>query len=227
MRIAAALAWFDEPPAFLDRLVRSLAGNVDYLVAVDGRWRHHADGTHAASPRSQLRQISDTAHAVGLRLTLATTDTPWPSQVKKRDWTMRFAEQCGDWVLVVDGDTYLDIFDGDAVRDALSATDRDVATVSVRNLNRPWPYAHLAPTTQAARMIYRAGVRVPGPAHNDYTRAAARLNGDPSPGALSPALDLTGQVTLAHDNRNRGDARNAAAARYRRERRAHRVEAAR
>jgi hypothetical protein len=52
VKIVAALAWYREPPEFLDRLVRSLAGLVDVLVALDGAWALFPD----AEPHSTLAE---------------------------------------------------------------------------------------------------------------------------------------------------------------------------
>ena len=67
MRIAAALAWYDEPPAFLDRCARSLAGVVDELVALDGAWRLQPDG-QPYSPYEQVDSLRAACADVGLRL---------------------------------------------------------------------------------------------------------------------------------------------------------------
>lgn len=225
MTLAAVLVHFDEPPAFLHRLVASLAGKVDALVAVDGRWRHHGDGTYAVSPRSTLDALRDACEQHDVHGVLITRETPWESQVDKRDWAMLIAQSYGDWLLVIDGDCTLERFDAAAVRAALQVTDLDVAEVTVRNLNRPWPFQHLAEQVMPARLIYRAGARVVGPAHNDLELGGVRLNGDPLHGDLAPALDLASLVEVAHDNRNRGDTRNGAAAAYRRARRANGIEA--
>jgi hypothetical protein len=100
-----------------------------------------------------------------------------------------------------------------------------VGTVTLRILNRPWPYVHLAPMRTITRRVYRAGTRIVGPAHNDYGFEGERLNGDPARRQLAPALDLSDLLVIAHDNRSRQPLRDAAAQTYRRVRRAAGIEA--
>ena len=100
-----------------------------------------------------------------------------------------------------------------------------VGTVTLRILNRRWPYVHLAPMQTTTRRVYRAGTLIAGPAHNDYTRDGERLNGDMTRGPLAPAFDLSALIVIAHDNRSRLPMRDAAARTYRRVRRASRIEA--
>lgn len=223
MRLVAALAWYSEPAEFLQRLLRSLEGRVDSLVAEDGRW-DLMDGEALMSSADERLFIAEGLRAITGVLAPFAMDAPWPSQVAKRDALMQQAAYDGDWILVIDGDETLEIVHPGALREALAATDLDVAEVTLRTLNRPWPFAHLAPMTTTTRRIYRAGTRVIGPAHNDYARDGVRLNGDPAVGELAPALDLTGLVTIVHDNRARGVDRERAAQDYRRARRAHGVE---
>lgn len=102
----------------------------------------------------------------------------------------------------------------------------NVALVGLRTLNRPWPYQHLAPMLTTARRVYRAGVTVAGPAHNDYELDGERVNGDPARGPLLPAADLSDVIVLAHDNRSRPSVRDAAAQAYRRARRLSGIETA-
>lgn len=198
MRLVAAVAHFAEPAGFLPRLRASLDPLADATVELDGRW--------ALMPGDG--------------------DARWPSQVAKRDELMRLASESGDWILVIDGDEYVESCDGDAVRAALASTDRDVAEVTLRNLNRAFPYSALAPMRTTTRRLYRAGTTLAGPAHYDYHRDGRRLNGDRNAGALTPALDLSALLTIAHDNRARPAAREAAAQEYRRARRRERVEIA-
>lgn len=218
MRLVAALAWFDEPPDSLARLAHSLHGVADALVAVDGRWDLMPSEHDSSSGAERFALETARYHGVDVKIFTGGPEQ-WKSQVAKRDWMMACAAEYGDWVLVVDGDTFVERFDALAVREALAGTALGVAEVTVRNLNRPWPWQHLAPQVLHSRLIYRAGTRVYGPAHNDYVRHGVRVNGDPAIGDLAPALDLTEHVEVAHDNRNRGPARNQAAVDYRRARR--------
>lgn len=100
-----------------------------------------------------------------------------------------------------------------------------VAQVTLRTLNRPWPYRHLAAMVTTTRRVYRSGTGLVGPAHNDYVLGADRLAGG-DPASLAPALDLAGVLVIAHDNRARPEPRDRGAQEYRRLRRLTGAEAA-
>lgn len=87
----------------------------------------------------------------------------------------------------------------------------NVGFVGLRVLNRPWPFEHLAPIVTTTPRVFGAGTRVVGPAHNDFAPSGS-------------AVDLAGVLVIAHDNRNRGADRDAAAQEYRRARRAEGLE---
>jgi hypothetical protein len=139
----------------------------------------------------------------------------WGSQVEKRAALMAEAAKHGGWVLVIDGDEHVEALD---VRGALDAAEAFSGIVSVVAENRPWPYHQLAPMRSQQRRLFRAGVTVAGPAHNDYA-----FGGDPVEGL--PTVDLSRVVTVRHDNQARPAERVAAAQTYRRHRRAKRTEA--
>lgn len=191
MKLVAAVAWYDEPATFIARLLTSLRDVVDEVVELPGRWELMPGVGPAA----------------------------WRSQVEKRDALMRRASERGDWILVIDGDEYVEAFDVESVRAALEQSPVDVASVTLRNLNRPWPLRELAPQWFDARRLFRSGTTVPGPEHYRYERDGRRLDN-------APALDLCSLVTVAHDNRNRPARREQAAQDYRRARRAAGVEVA-
>jgi hypothetical protein len=223
VRLVAALAWYEEPPASLERLVVSLAGVVDALVACDGRW-HLMPGESTFSPIEQAVALSDACEQEGIEyFAYGLPVEAYATQVAKRDALMAAAAEHGDWILVIDGDELIEHADGMLLRALLAETALDVADVMLRTLNRPWPYQHLAPMAAAHRRIYRTGTRVAGPAHNDYTFGDRRLNGS-RVDELAPALDLAGEVTITHDNRSRPKQRNAAGQIYRRARRQHGIE---
>jgi hypothetical protein len=222
-RLAAALCWFDEPEEFLTRLVRSLAPVCDALVAFDGRW-DLMPGDGDVSPDGQLETLERVAAAVQLPAHVV-SEGPWGSQVEKRDALMAAAAEQGDWVLVIDGDEYLDAAHISRLRAALAKTTAAVAQVSLRILNRQWPYSELGPMLVTQRRLFRAGARVDGPAHNCYRRDDVWLAGDPAVLELAPALDVTGMLTIEHENQARPAHRREAAGRYRRARRGAQLEA--
>jgi hypothetical protein len=224
--ICAALAWFDEPVEFLDRCVRSLAPLCDRLVAVDGRWELYP-GDEWASPPEQAEAIAEAAAAAGLEVDLQ-RHLGWASQVSKRDYVMERAARGADWILVVDGDEELEsitALTAIRIRAELAATELDVAQTMTVPLNKPWPYSAMPVHERPVRKLYRAGTRVPGPAHNAYALDGRWLLGDTTHVALEPALNLSADVRIRHDNQNRSAERNLAAKRYRRARQEARIEA--
>jgi hypothetical protein len=222
-RLVAALCWFDEPEDFLARLVRSLAPVCDAVVAFDGRW-DLMPGDQDLSPPAQTAALERTAAEIRLPVLVA-ANGPWGSQVEKRDALMAAASEEADWILVIDGDEYLDEAHPRGLRAALAAADENVAQVTLRTLNRPWPHSELGPMVATQRRLFRAGTRLHGPAHNCYGRAGTWLAGDPALLELTPALDVSRMLTIEHDNQSRPGRRRDAAVRYRHARRGAQVEA--
>lgn len=200
MIVTAALAWWNEPTWALDRLVRSLEGVADRLVAVDGRWAN-MPGRGLLSPDDEACAIRDAASAAGLDLVLSRKAKRW-TQVEKRNHLMQLAAAGSDWVLVVDGDTFVGRCDTAAFRAALEHAAEDVALIEVVNvgtmIRSRWP--------RRRRLVYRAaaGPRVVT-AHNGYRSSVGRwLNGDPEHVELEPAVDAAGHLQLIHDIDSRG-----------------------
>lgn len=226
MKLVAALAWYMEPAAFLDRLVRSLAGHVDELVALDGAW-YGFGPARPSSGRQQRDTIRVAAAEVDLPVRVIVPSQVWASQIEKRQtlFDLAIREQKADWVMVVDGDFTVARCDDDALRRSLELTGLDVATVTVRTLNKPWPLSELPVMENAERFIYR-GSRGLTVEHLHYgIRIGSRwVNGDRAYVNLEPSLDLSGVVGFEHDNANRGAERVAAARAYRKTRIAEKLE---
>jgi hypothetical protein len=222
MRIVACLAWYMEPPAFLERCITSLRGLADEAICYDGAWDLWPDGRPESSPEEHAA-IARAADEIGLPVTIYTPDTTWASQVEKRASLMLEAGETGaDWLLVIDGDEYIASHQASAARALLESTSCDVATImhkrttGVEAVNTPGPI----------RRLYRAdtGVTV-DTAHNGYRTIDGRwLHGDCAAVKLEPPLDLSRYVLLHHERANRGDARNRAALDYRSARLAQGVE---
>lgn len=225
MKVVAALAWYQEPIEFLDRLVRSLAGVVDELVALDGRWSLFDDGAEDAflSDPDQTETIVAAAAAVALPLSFGIVDGVWPSQVAKRDALMKLAATRGDWILVVDGDEYVEACDRGELDAGLAAAEVHVASVMTVPKTRE---AHQLRRPEPVRRIYRSTPALEvAVAHNGYRDATGWLHGDPAYVRLVPPANLSAHLRMAHQGRARGDARNDLATTYRMKRRAERVEA--
>jgi len=215
VRIVAALAWYQEPVAFLDRCVRSLAGVVDAIVAVDGPWRLFEGGPW--SPLEQAETIIRAARDVGIDADVHGPGAPFESQVAKRAFLMDRAGRHGDWVFVIDGDEYVAHADPEIVRSELETTDCLLAAVEVTNLHRGEMMPGVPPKGGLKRRIYRAGTTVVT-VHSGYT-----YDGHPLL-AGEGAVDLREHLRLEHDNCNRGSARNQLAREYRVRRSAEGVE---
>lgn len=225
VRIVAALAWYAEPVPFLERLVESLAGVVDTLVAIDGRWDLFPGGEPSSSDE-EILAIEEASARVGLDLVMESDGVVWRSQVAKRDYLLEAAAgEHADWILIVDGDEFVTHAEPETLRAELAATELNVALAMTVPQNVTWPYRDLPTNPRPVRRIFRAGTRMPGPAHNAYRFGDEWLMGDLAHVMPADALDLSAQLHVAHDNRNRGKERNLAAKEYRRARRERRVEA--
>lgn len=226
MKIVAGLCWFDEPLEFLDRLVRSLRGHVDELVAVDGAWRGYPDAT-PTSAREQRDVIRLAAAESDLHVRILTPNRVWESQIEKRQrlFDLAIKERHGDWVMVVDGDFIVAECDDDALRKSLTLTGLDVAMVMIRPLNQSWPYCEMPTHAAPHRMIWRGhpGLTME---HLHYgIRIGNRwLHGDTAHVNVEPALDLSRIVVFDHDNMNRPKHRNDAMRAYRQTRFEERLE---
>lgn len=216
MRIVAALPWYDEPVAFLDRCVRSLAGVVDELVAVDGRWEHFADDEPVLSHWTQARAIASAADAIGLDHRVWMGPTVWKSQVAKRAALMELASEAGDWILVIDADEYIARSQPGFIRPALRETELDVARVMLTDVRRSMPL-------RMARRIFRRGTTVER-AHNGYNLAGKWLHGDLARVRLEEALDLSKWLELHDDGGSRDALRIEKKQDYRTARARHRLE---
>lgn len=213
VRIAAALAWYDESPAFLERMVLSLAGTVDEVVALDGRWRGYDDGGRSQSTPEEHDAIANACIAAGLDARIVACNKPWDSQVAKRARLMELAAETADWILVIDGDEWLQEADSRAVRSALQLTGRDVAEIMLQRVNEPWPTRDLEHVPIPVRRVYRALDEDGTPitvetAHNGYRLGSKWLHGDRAHVRLVEAVDLSAAVLMHHDG-DRGEERRA------------------
>lgn len=209
VKISAALAWYDEPVEFLDRCVRSLAGVVDDVVALDGAWEW-MPGAGVCSPPEQYQAIVDAAEAVGLPLWIGGPEhgEPYESQVTKRADLMEIAGDGADWIFVIDGDEYVTYCDSQHVRAALDETEMLTAAVSITNLHRGDTIPGYHPRGGLLRRFYRSGTTVVI-VHSGYSYLGKHLL------AGEPTLNLQLHLRMEHDNCNRGRERNQRAIDYR------------
>lgn len=216
MRIVAALPWYDESTAFLDRCVRSLEGVVDVLVALDGRWQLYDEDAPVLSHWTQSHAIARAADAITLEHYVYMGPTVWQSQVEKRRALMELASEQGDWVLVIDADEYVASSYPGHLRPALKETELDVATVLCTRLLGDMP-------TRRIRRLFRKHTSVER-AHNGYVYEGRWLHGDSARVHLEPALDVSGWLELHSSSGMRDPSREAKSLEYRQRRRVARLE---
>lgn len=108
MKLVALLSFYDEPPAFLHRMIASLpqAGVTD-LVALDGAYSLFPNG-QPASPDEQRDALNDACDTAGIRLHLHIPATVWMGdEIEKRTALFQMGERVTtdeDWYLITDGD---------------------------------------------------------------------------------------------------------------------------
>lgn len=228
MRIANTLIWFDEDPGDLRRMILSLAGFVDALVAIDGAFERFPSRVAASAPE-QAAAIVDACAETEIELLLHRPNEKgrWfgyhGEEVAKRTACLR---ACGllqpDWILVCDADMEI-LSDTKAkarIRELLARTQLDAAVADILgHYNDP----------MAARVLFRwseglwydrahwvlrdaDGRLLWGPLH----RANAAAAGLPP---VEPALDLRfgrAAFRLGHEEKHDGWRRSTANAYYRR-----------
>lgn len=161
-------------------------------------------GRSRLSDVAEVETIMAAAGAVGIDCHVEHRNRRW-SQIEKRNHLMTAAARMGDWIVVVDGDTYVSHCDPVKLRATLDQAGEDVALLEVTNVGfgvrATWP--------RKRRLIVRAdaGVRVVT-GHNGYQAADGRwLNGDTEHVQLAPATDVSAHLKLLHTIDSRGRVR--------------------
>lgn len=132
MNVVSVTPWYDESPANLVRVARSLMGLVDATVWVDGAYDHFPNAADR-SPYDQYEAITQGCMEAGLDCLIYTPKEVgrwgrWHhgGEVPKRNFTLTLAAtMCPDWLMIVDADWE---FCGDAlaVRESLEGCPLDV-----------------------------------------------------------------------------------------------------
>jgi hypothetical protein len=138
-RIIALLSWYDEEPRLLSRVVASLCGVVDHVVAIDGPYMLYPGASQwPQSEADQRAALIAAADGARLGITLVSARRPWyDGEVEKRTALFdygRLEADDGDWFFCVDADEYVMRAPGD-LRDRLTVATADgleVAGISVR-----------------------------------------------------------------------------------------------
>lgn len=223
-------SWYDEDPRHLRRMVRSLRGAADVLVAVDGAYATFPDAK-SESPQVQRWALADAARTTVPEYHL-TSGAVWKSEVDKRAFMFDLARKAGatpdDWFLIVDADMTVAQWSPEA-REALEATGLDVAEVRWRDAQIDGKLI----SDMTFRSLFRA---IPGltveRAHWLYIAPGNEFDARPRflwltpDGHISPepALDLTSHVTLHHHNADRSGDRKLRANAYYKDRDARQLE---
>lgn len=207
-KIAVALAWFDEPLEFLDRLTRSVAPIASTLVAFDGRWQHMPGRADLSAPE-QLATIQKAGHEAGIEIVAHLG--VWQSQVHKRAALMREAAHHGDWIVVLDADEHVIWSDPSALLRTLADTDKDVGSI---HCTRVCPQARTR--ERIIRRVYRASTGVTVIRwHNGYVTADGRwLHGRAKFVDREPLVPLQHTLRIQHNMLSRGRERNLAMRAY-------------
>lgn len=198
--LAGALAWFDEPLDALEKTIRSLAGVIDVLVPLDGRWVGFADDQPASSPVDQRELVLDLAAELDLRFATIHAPprhTPFGSQVEKRAMLYSLASIAADWVLVIDADEHVEHAAHD-LRATLAETAELGALIGCRTKDGPQAPAG---TVAIPRLFCTldGGVTVEH-AHNGVrTGGGTWLAGDPAFVALGDRRDLSSSLRIFHE----------------------------
>lgn len=129
MIVTAALIWYDERPADLERCVRGMATIADRVIAVDGAYRRYPDAA-ISSPKEQADVIFQTAKDIGLDCMVHIPTRLWAGQVEKRSFTLVHAAAQSDWLAVVDADWVIS-GDRETARAELEAQGPNVDVMSV------------------------------------------------------------------------------------------------
>jgi hypothetical protein len=138
MRLIAILTWYDEPSWCLTELIASLAkAGVDHVVAIDGAYMLYPEG-RGQSPGEQAQAILAGCQGAGMGATIHTPQDVWfGNEIEKRSFTFAaghlVADAGVDWLWVVDADERIQETLG--LREALEATECDVATLMIDEVN--------------------------------------------------------------------------------------------
>lgn len=210
-RIVACLIWYDEHPDDLRDTCLSLAGFASGMVALDGAF-HTFPHLAPWSPPEQWEALAQACAEAEIELLayLPTRAGAWPGErgdeVEKRNASLYLAGLLQpDWVVAVDADMRL-MPDWEEALPLLAQTDRRVA----ETLTAGWPLRNMFRWTPTLRYVGSHYSLVDGDdliawpsvfeAGSGQTTSTARDNPQGQKQQLS-ALDLSGYVVLAHEER--------------------------
>lgn len=216
MRVIGLLSWYDEPVEWLAECVLAAAKLCDHIVAVDGPYALFPGAAdRPASPPAQVDAIAATAAAAGIGCTVHVPAEPWRgNEVAKRDFMFRlgmtFAVPQTDWFFRVDADEVLTDVAEDA-RDVLATTPRDVAEVTMYDLDRLMHWE--GPLRALFRALPGIGIQQAHYVVTAPSEHGMRVLAGTTPHRIEPACSLHG-IRLRHKHFERSEERKRKKAIY-------------
>jgi hypothetical protein len=129
MKLIGVLTWYDEDPAWLAATTASMCrAGCEHILALDGAYAAFPEARAWSHPDQHVA-ILEVARAMNAGCTLHTPPGPWQGgEIEKRTTGFQLAETFTteeDWLVLMDADQV--ILESEGLRDALAATDLDVA----------------------------------------------------------------------------------------------------
>lgn len=214
MRIAALISFFDERPEELRECIRSLAGHVDHIVAIDGAYGLFPNGRPYSDP-TEHKAVLKTCQQIGVGCTLEIPPRVWDTEMEKRTRLFELAAtvtEDGDWWFVMDADQRLKQVPDD-LREQLAGSAWPAATVT---FDEPHPNAEGSRFPVRCLFRHCPGLRVERNHYSYVTPDGFWLWGNPRHrGAKSAAHDLREQLIIEHRTHfRRKDRKDRATAYY-------------
>lgn len=203
--LAACLIWYDEAPEDLHRMVTSLKGFADGVVALDGAFRDFpiGEGDPPWSSADQAKALAEGCAESGMELLLHQPDVAgkWPlgyegNEVEKRNASVALAGLAlnATWVFNIDADMYL--YDAGNSRELLAKTQYSVAMTDIEGTPARHHLFRWSPTLrfQASHWIVVDGKKL-------YSGTDQMLLNGEYPNGLEPYIDLRYELKFDHPAR--------------------------
>lgn len=198
MTVAAVVIWYDENPDDITRMVTSMGGLCDYMVAVDGVFRNYPDAEKAWSDKDQIAAFADACGESGIEFLAYQPKSVgrWlgryvGEEVPKRNASFSLCSVFQPtWVIVCDAD--MECIAKNGARELLEWTDKNVAVTDVGGFQHRHVF-RWSPELMylKAHYVCVSGDRVL--AHpSEATSITARLS------PMEPALDLYDVLRFDH-----------------------------
>lgn len=136
-RIIACLSWYDEEPELLAEYANKLSPHVDALVSLDGAYRDYPHENYR-SPECQSEALKkecnkkNQKHFTHFILKPESGLTQSQKRTKLYNRAAYLFHCNEDWLLILDADERITRFDNDIVREQLTSTACDAASVTLK-----------------------------------------------------------------------------------------------